>query len=191
MVRYLIGARRGHGKHRVPGVGRDVGGQNLGVGQGDWAAPQRHQNAAALGVGGKVGGGGKVGTCGSSGTGRPRGTGGAGWTLHGGGCQSALHLCFQKELVLRRGFQHTADALIGGQHVADCGGRAAETGQGSQNILQFLSFSVENMAQAEFFHRNRRENLINCVFPFNGGIHYGKARQRHYRESPFKLRGTY
>ena len=30
MVRYLIGARRGHGKHRVPGVGRDVGGQNLG-----------------------------------------------------------------------------------------------------------------------------------------------------------------
>lgn len=75
MVRYLIGARRGHGKHRVPGVGRDVGGQNLGVGQGDWAAPQRHQNAAALGVGGKAGGGGKVGTCGSSGTGRPRGTG--------------------------------------------------------------------------------------------------------------------
>ena len=91
----------------------------------------------------------------------------------------------------KSGFQHTADALIGGQHVADCGGRAAETGQGSQNILQFLSFSVENMAQAEFFHRNRRENLINCVFPFNGGIHYGKARQRHYRESPFKLRGTY
>lgn len=74
MVRYLIGARRGHGKHRVPGVGRDVGGQNLGVGQGDWAAPQRHQNAAALGVGGKAGGGGKVGTCGSSGTGRPRGS---------------------------------------------------------------------------------------------------------------------
>ncbi|WP_304635881.1 5-formyltetrahydrofolate cyclo-ligase, partial [uncultured Oscillibacter sp.] len=35
MVRNLIGARRSHGEHRIPGVDRNVRGEKLGVRQGE------------------------------------------------------------------------------------------------------------------------------------------------------------
>ena len=76
MVRNLIGARRSHGEHRIPGVDRNVRGEKLGVRQGDGGAAKGHQDAAALGIGGK--GGGEGGTGGSRGAGEAGGPGGPG-----------------------------------------------------------------------------------------------------------------
>ena len=79
MIRNLIGARRNHGEHRIPGVDRNVRGEKLGVRQGNGGAAKGHQDAAVLGVGGKGGGEGRAG--GSRGAGEAGGPGGPGTTI--------------------------------------------------------------------------------------------------------------
>lgn len=111
-------------------------------------------------------------------------TGGAGGPLHGRGRQSPLYLRFQGELILHGGFQHAADALRSGQHIAD---RAFDSGQSPQNILQFLSLCIEDTAPSELLHGNRGENLIDCVDPLNRRINLGKTGQRHKSRISFRF----
>jgi len=119
-------------------------------------------------------------------TGRALGAGragGAGGPLHGRGVQRTLHLPFQEDLVLHGGLQQAADALIGVQHVLHCGGRTAEAGQGSEDILHLLALGVEDMAQTELLHGDGGKNLIHRIFPLNGRVYIGKTGQRHSRIS--------
>lgn len=116
---------------------------------------------------------------GSGGSGGTGGAGGASGTLHGRCLQRPLHFGLQEELVLHSGLQQVPDALVSGQHVFHGSGRAAEAGQGAEDILQLLTLGVEDVTQAEFLHGDGGENLIDCVFPLDRRVNVGKAGQRH------------
>ncbi|WP_300414773.1 hypothetical protein [uncultured Oscillibacter sp.] len=94
-----------------------------------------------------------------------------------------MHFRFQEKLILNGGLQQIADALVGGQHIADRGGRTTETGQGPEDILQLLTLSVENMAQSKLLHRDGRKDLIDRIFALDGRINIRKTGQRHRRLS--------
>jgi hypothetical protein len=82
---------------------------------------------------------------------------------------------------LYSGLQQAADTLVSGQHFADRGRRTAESRQGPEDILQFFALGVEDMAQAEFLHRNGGKNLIDRVLPLDRRVDGGKAWKRHIR----------
>ena len=80
---------------------------------------------------------------------------------------------------MHSGLQQVPDALVSGQHIFHGSGRAAEAGQCAEDILQFLTLSVEDVTQAQFLHGDGGEDLIDCVFPLDGRVNVGKTGQRH------------
>ena len=179
---------------------RRSGTHGTGVSFGAGVAVKTQITLRTRGAGGTRGAGSACGTRGSScagsagrTAGRARGagrTGGPGGTLHGRDRQRALHLRLEEELLLNGGLQHTADTLVGGQHIADRSGRTAEAGQAIQDILQFLTLGVEDMAQPKLLHGNGGKELIDRVFTADRRIGCGKGWQRHNGGSPFASRGT-
>ena len=162
MVRNLIGARFRHGEHSVPGIGRDTGGQNLLVGQRDGGAARCHRDGTALGADSK--GGGKAGT---------GGAGGSGGTGKNGGLHGRAQLGGQQRLLLHHIGQGILYAPIDVHDLVEVGD-PLQSWQDAQNILQFLAFRIENVAQASSSMAMEERIWLTASSRWMGGSMLGK-----------------
>ena len=96
-------------------------------------------------------------------------------------CQYMIQLVFQQHLILRHCLHKSCDAFVDRQYVLGTG-TGAGARQCSQDILQFLTLSVEDMAQGKLFHRDGCDNHGQSFLPGHIRPAVGKRRHRHIQK---------
>ena len=96
--------------------------------------------------------------------------------------QHLLQLAFQQHLILRHHIQQGRYAFVHRQHILGAGA-GLRPRQGAQNVLQLLTFGVNNMAQSKLFHGDGSDDHRQGFFLRQVRPVWGKRRHRHMRYS--------
>ncbi len=94
--------------------------------------------------------------------------------------QHPVQLIFQQHLVLGHRFNQGGDALVHRQHVPRPGARLRPR-QRPQNILQFLTLGIEDMAQSRLLHGDGGDDHGQGLFTGHVRSVGGEGRHRHMK----------